>query len=176
MNILKTNSITSISQDFYIENSYVLRFVGILKTLILWNSLQLAFTGCQDSLIKSTQNATLFPANICWSSRRLQNVFSVTVFRLPRRLENVLKRLENALEHKKLLRWRRLETCLEKVLNKSWRCLEDVLKTSWRHPEDVWRPLCRTSWKHLEDVLKMSWRCFCKTSWRCLKDVLKTSS
>ena len=35
-----------------------LRFVGILRTLILWNSLQLASTGCQDSLIKSTQHAT----------------------------------------------------------------------------------------------------------------------
>ena len=50
------------------------------------------------------------PANICWSWRRLQdmcwrrlrNVFSVTIFRLPRRLENVL-------EDEKLLRWRRLE-------------------------------------------------------------------
>ena len=27
-----------------------------------------------------------FPANICWSSRRLQHVFSVTILRLPRRL------------------------------------------------------------------------------------------
>ena len=39
--------------------SYVLRFVGILKTLILQNSLQLATTGCEDSLIKSTQHAAI---------------------------------------------------------------------------------------------------------------------
>ena len=59
------------------------------------------------------------PANICWSSRRLQNmswrrlqhVFSVTILRLPRRLEDVLK------------------TCLEDVL-KTY--LEDVFKTSPR--------------------------------------------
>ena len=78
--------------------------------------------------------ACYFPANICWSSRRLQDmswrrlqhVFSVTILRLPRRLEDVL-------EDEKLLRWRRLEdvlkTCLEDVLKT---CLEDVLKTLWR--------------------------------------------
>ena len=32
---------------------YFLQFVGILRTLILRNSLQLASTGCQDSLIRS---------------------------------------------------------------------------------------------------------------------------
>ena len=76
------------------------------------------------------------PGNICWSSRhlqdmswrRLQHVFSVTIFRLPRRLEDVLQiRLEDVLEDKKLLRWRRLEdvlkTCLEDI---SWRRLQDV--------------------------------------------------
>ena len=39
-------------------------------------------------LIFKKQN---IPANICWSSTRLQHVLSVTVFRLPRRLEDVLK-------------------------------------------------------------------------------------
>ena len=57
------------------------------------------------------------PANICWSWRRLQNVLSVTIFRLPRRFEDVLQmRLKDVLEDEKLLRWRRLE---------------DVLKMSW---------------------------------------------
>ena len=76
---------------------------------------------------------SFYQANICWSSRRLQHVFSVTILRLPRRLEDVLKtsckdvlktswrplarRLEDVLEDEKLLRWRRLE---------------DVLKTLWR--------------------------------------------
>ena len=65
---------------------------------------------------------------------RLQHVFSVTILRLPRRLQNVL-------EDEKLLRWGRLQdvlktcleddlkTCLDEVLKT---CLEDVLKTLWR--------------------------------------------
>ena len=75
-----------------------------------------------------------FQANIFWSWRHLQNVFSVTIFRLPRRLEDVLQiRLEDVLEDEKLLSWRRLEdvlkTCLEDALKTR---LEDVMKKSWR--------------------------------------------
>ena len=74
------------------------------------------------------------PANICWSwrrlqdmsSRRLQHFFSVTVLRLPRRLEDVLQK--------------RLEDILQDVLKTSWKTkncyAEDVLKTSWRHYGD----------------------------------------
>ena len=58
-----------------------------------------------------------FPANICWSWRRLQHVFSVTILCLARRLQSVL-------EDEKLLHWRRLQD----VLNT---CLEEVLKTLW---------------------------------------------
>ena len=55
------------------------------------------------------------------SWKRLQHVFSVTIFRLPRRLVRCLqsvfktssRRLEDFLEDKKLLRWRRLEDVLE---------------------------------------------------------------
>ena len=39
--------------------SYVLRFEGILRTLILRNSVQLASTGCQNPIIKSKEHATL---------------------------------------------------------------------------------------------------------------------
>ena len=88
------------------------------------------------------------PVDICWSSRRLQHVFSVTSFRLSRRHKDVL-------EDKKLLRWRRLENvlkiCLEDVLKT---CLEDALKTCL---EDVLKTC-------LEDVLKT-----------CLEDVLETN-
>ena len=63
-------------------------------------------------------NIINYPANICWSWRRLQHVFSVTIFCFPRRLEE------------KLLHWRRLQnvfkTCLEDILKT---CLEDLLKT-----------------------------------------------
>ena len=91
------------------------------------------------------------------SWRRLQNVFSVTILRLPRRLEDILqdvlktswRHLEDVLEDEKLLHWRRLEdvlkTCLEDVLKT---CLEDVLKTCL---EDVLKTC-------LEDVLKTLWR------------------
>ena len=59
------------------------------------------------------------------SSRCLEDAFSVTIFRLPRRLKDVLRkvfktssrRLQDVLENVKLLRWRRSEdvfkTCLE---------------------------------------------------------------
>ena len=88
------------------------------------------------------------------SSTRLQrNNFSSSKTSW-RRLANtswrhLARRLEDVLEDKKLLRWRRLEdvlkTCLEDVLKT---CLEDVLKTCL---EDVLKTC-------LEDVLKTSWR------------------
>ena len=99
------------------------------------------------------------PANICLSRRCLQGVFkmswrrlqyvlSVTILRLPRRLEDVLK--------------------------ESWKTkncyVEDVSKTSWRHfSKTYWRHVLKTSWKH---VLKMYSRL--KTSWRHYGDVFKT--
>ena len=71
------------------------------------------------------------PANICWSSRRLQHVFSVT---------------------------RRLGRQKIVTLKKSWRRLEDVLKTC---PEDVlkkcWRHILRTSWRHYGDKQNSHW-------------------
>ena len=99
------------------------------------------------------------PANICWSSRRLQDmswrclqhVFSVTIFRLPRCLEDVLK------------------TFCKYILKTSWKTkncyAEDVLKTSWRY-------VLKTSWRH---VLKTSWRHVLKTSWRQTKCLLGMS-
>ena len=53
------------------------------------------------------------------SWRRLQNVFSVTIFRFPKRLEDVLK-----------TSWKTKNCYAEDVLKTSWR---HVLKTSWRH-------------------------------------------
>ena len=78
---------------------------------------------------------SVYQANICWSSRRLQHVFSVTILRLPRRLEDVLK------------------TSCKDVLKTSWRPLARrlgrrkivTLKTSWRRLEDI-------SWRRLQDV------------------------
>ena len=96
---------------------------------------------CND-LFNIRNLVSSFPANICWSWRRLQHVFSATILRLPRRLEDVLQRR------------------FEDVLKTSWKTkncyAEDVLKTSWRH-------VLKTSWRH---VLKTSWRHILKTSWR----------
>ena len=64
---------------------------------------------------KFPENLHPVPANICWSWRRLQHVFSVTILRLPRRLgRQKIVTLKTS--------WRRLE-------DMSWRCLEDM---SWR--------------------------------------------
>ena len=104
---------------------------------------------------------TSFPANICWSSRRLQHmssrnlqqVFSVTISRLPKRLEDVLER--------------RLEDVFEDVLKTSWRSLEDVLKKSWRRlgrRKIVALKIC------LEEVLKT---CLEDMSWGRLEDILE---
>ena len=112
-------------------------------------------TTLSQEKISQTLKIPYRPATICWSSRRLKDVFktclaifSVTIFRLPRRLEDVLK------------------TSCKYVLKTSWRHLarrlEDVLKTSWK-----------TKNCYAEDVLKTSWRHVLKTSWR---HVLKTSS
>ena len=95
------------------------------------------------------------PANICWSSRRLQDmswrrlqyVFSVTIFRLPRRLEDIS---QDALKTS----WRRLGR--REIV---------TLKTCWRRLEDMsWKCLEGMSWRYLEDM-----------SWRCLQNVLETS-
>ena len=92
------------------------------------------------------------------SWRSLQHVFSVTILRLPWRLEDVLntswRRLAKTF-------WIRLEDLLQDVFKTSWKMkncyAEDVLKTSWRH------------------VLKTSWRCLEGMSWRPLKDFMETN-
>ena len=92
------------------------------------------------------------------SWRRRQHVFSVTILRLARRLEDVMntswRRLAKTF-------WRRLEDLLQDVLKTSWKTkncyAEDVLKTSWRH------------------VLKTSWRCLEDMSWRPLKNFMETN-
>ena len=109
---------------------------------------------CKRNCILLIYYKTNVPANICWSWRRLQHVFRVTILRLRRRLEDVLQRdLEDVLKTSCKTSWKTkncyaedvLKTCLEDVL-KTWledfskACLEDVLKT------------------YLEDVLKTLWK------------------
>ena len=64
--------------------------------------------------------------------RRLQDVFSVTFFCLPRRLEDIIaRRLANT-------SWRRLEDVLgRRIANTSWRRLQEVLEDENCYAEDV---------------------------------------
>ena len=58
------------------------------------------------------------------SSRRLEDVFRVALFRLPRRLQNVFaKRLA-------IMSWRRLQNVLEDKKMLHWRHLQDIFCTS----------------------------------------------
>ena len=101
------------------------------------------------------------PANICWSSTRLQrNNFtsSKTSWRyLGTRLEDVWKTS------------RKTKNCYaEDALKTSWR---HVLKTYWRHVmKSSWRPVLKT---YLEDVLKTYLEDDLKTLWRGTKYLLE---
>ena len=65
------------------------------------------------------------------SWRLLQHVFSVTILRLPRRLEDILQDILKT-------SWKTKNCYAENVLKMSW---GHVLKTSWRHA-------LKTSWRH----------------------------
>ena len=74
------------------------------------------------------------------SSRRLEDAFRGTIFRHPRRLQDISQdTLKTYLEDV-------FKTCIEDVLKI---CLEDVLKTCL---EDV----CKTSWRQTKCFLKLS--------------------
>ena len=120
-----------------------------------------------DFILKMNMSlACYFPANICWSSRRLQDmswrrlqhVFSVTILRLPRRLEDVLKTFSRPLA-------RRLEDIFKTSSRRLGRRKIVTLKTSWRRLEDVLKTC-------LEDVLKT---CLEDVLKKCLEDVFRTS-
>ena len=96
-------------------------WISIIPVNICWSSRRLEEVDSSSQLYFWQEFITIkYTIFKNMSSRRLQNVFSVTIFRLPRRLE-------------------------------------DVLKTSWK-----------TKNCYAEDVLKTSWRYVFKTSWRCL--------
>ena len=82
------------------------------------------------------------------SWRHLQQVFNVTIFRIPRRLEDVLKTSRETSC--------KMKSCYaEELFKMTWR---HILKTFWRH-------VLKTSWRH---VLRTSWRHVLKTSSRRL--------
>ena len=75
------------------------------------------------------------------SSRRLQDVFSVTIFRLPRRPQDVLREVWKTSS-------RRLQDVLEDVKLLSWRRFEDVFKTSWRPTNVCWESIYKINLFH----------------------------
>ena len=94
--------------------------------------------------LKTWHRKNLLVLKTSW--RRLEDVFSVAILRLPRRLEDALQRR-----------------------------FEDALKTSWRHLGRQKVVTLKTSWRHvlktwLEDVLKTCLEGVLKT---CLEDLLK---
>ena len=103
------------------------------------------------------------------SSRRLEDVFSITLFRLPRRLEDVFKTYLQYVFQKRL----------QGVFKMS---SQDVFKTFSRRFQNVLarlffkttsrRRLATMSRRHLQDVFKTS----CKTKKCYTEDVFKTSS
>ena len=104
-------------------NQYILHEIQVSKLLgdrlsisyINFLTSQQTFVGLQD---------------MSW--RRLQHVFGVTIFRLPRRLVNTS--------------WRRLEDIPQDILKMSW----STLKTSWRRIQDMIEDVLKTC----EDVLE----------------------
>ena len=96
----------------------------------------------------------VYPANIYWSSRRLQDmswrrlqhVSSVTIFH-----KTSWKRLEDFLEDEKLLRWRRLE-------GMSWRRLRDMSSRHLGDKENVyWEYLYLTNLNVYLMVMLETW-------------------
>ena len=100
------------------------------------------------------------------SWKLIQHVFSVRIFGLPRRLEDVLqRRFEDVLKTSRKTSWKRLKTsCKKDKQLLHWRrlqdiltaCLEDVLKTCL---QVVFKTCLEVAFqKCLQDIFMMSWR------------------
>ena len=94
---------------------------------------------------------SIYPANICWFSRSLQDmswrqtqhVLIVTIFHLPRCFKDVLK-----------TPWKTKNCYAENVFKTPWR---HVLKTSLRH-------VLKTFSRHLRDEQNIYWKCLYLTN------------
>ena len=114
------------------------------------------------------------------SWRHLGDVFSVTFFCLPRRLEDIIARRPANTS------WIRLEYVLKTSWKTSWKRLENVLKTSWRRFRKTYcKYVLKTSsrrlgrrkvlrWRRLQDVLKTSWKTR-NVCWVTIQPVAKSS-
>ena len=116
------------------------------------------------------------------SLRRLEDVFSVTIFRFPRRLQDALWDVVFRTSSKPLAKSKiaTLKTCWRRLLHISWRRLQDVLKINkclLRRPlQDVFKTSSRRLQRRLQNIFKTSCKNFFKTSSKRLQDIFKMSS
>ena len=139
-NLFVSNHIYFQKFQFFILSGCTLicSWYNAIVTAYCKHSLSFSLVGFTVAFYFLCNQKSLYPANIFWSSRRLQHVFSVTILPLPRRLEDVLKtfsrplprRLQDVLEDEKMLRWRRLQDI-------SWRRLQDVSETNKMFTGDI---------------------------------------
>ena len=133
MNISTSGGLTRVFSIFIL--STFLPFLKISENNIkpLWTYLKYSFSchrvwgDTQDIIKRNPANIRLGKDVLKTSSRRLQDVFSVTFFCLPRRLEDIIaRRLANT-------SWRRFrKTYCKYVLKTSWKTKSVTLKTSSR--------------------------------------------
>ena len=99
----------------------------------------------QNTVITICELSVLIGRILPMSWRRLQQVFSVTFFRLPRRLEDVLKTSWRRLANTS---WRHLPRRLQDVFKTN---LQDVFKKSWKTKNCYAGDALKTSSRRLED-------------------------
>ena len=92
-NLFLSNHIYFQKFQFFILSGCTLicSWFNAIVTAYCKHSLSFLLVGFTVAFCFLCNQKSLYPANICWSSRRLQHVFSVTILRLPRCLEDVFK-------------------------------------------------------------------------------------
>ena len=117
------------------KGSISIKNIDIDKIVV--SNTQQTFVGLQDVFKTSSRRLQ----DMSW--RRSQHVFSITIFCLPRRLEDVLK-----LSCKYVL----------KTSSRRLHVFKTSRKTSWRHLQDDFKMSWKTKNCYAGDDLKMSWR------------------
>ena len=158
MNISTSGGLTRVFSIFIL--STFLPFLKISENNIkpLWTYLKYSFSchrvwgDTQDIIKRNPANIRLGKDVLKTSSRRLQDVFSVTFFCLPRRLEDIIaRRLANTswrhncktpCKHVLKTSWRRFRKTYCQCVLKDEKCYaEDVFKTSWKARNVCWEAI-----------------------------------
>ena len=142
------------TSNVLLRNQHPSKHLLVFKTSsrhVLKNS-STRLQGNNFSSFKTSSRRLKISRKTSW--RRLKHVFTVTIFRLSRRLkdilQDVLKASSRGLGRQKIVA---LKTSSRRLENISWRSLKDM---SWRSLEDIpWRRL-QTSWKQKTCLLGIS--------------------